>query len=405
MATSIYFRRKTEKGWRYIPLRVGARPADCVAPFYIRVRNEARKYQWMPQDSIESARDASKNQPLVRAAQARGISVDEHSNAANTNRTSIVEAVKAFLYRHRDDRPKTVQAYTTTLTQLLANLPRGIRFVDQLATTEALDGHKEHLKSKGYGAETIGSRMTVIFSLLKSHRKETGVDFVSTLVKLPKVQRTSPKAYSQEDLQKLFAVMTPEEYLRYLFFVRTGCRDQEVAFATWRDLDLKNLTYTVTGQGKSDTTFATKNGKERTVKLTTELRDLLETRRKNPPNARWIFVNKDGEPERKFLKKFKAIAKRAGLNCGNCITTVVEGRYDHAKPVEASCANRPTCEEHYLHRLRKTAATNWLRNGFDLMTIRNWLGHSDLSTTQIYLEGSTVSNEAAQAKYDEAGKF
>jgi hypothetical protein len=75
------------------------------------------------------------------------------------------------------------------------------------------------------------------------------------------------------------------------------------------------------------------------------------------------------------------IAKRAGLNCGQCKTTIRAGRYDNRHEVEVNCETQPVCEEHYLHRLRKTAATNWLRSGFDLMTIRSWLGRKSLDSS------------------------
>lgn len=70
--------------------------------------------------------------------------------------------------------------------------------------------------------------MGFIFSLLKVN----GVERSSKLIELPKVQRVRTKAYNSDELARLFAVMTPEEYLRYLFFLRTGCREQEVEFAT-----------------------------------------------------------------------------------------------------------------------------------------------------------------------------
>ena len=62
------------------------------------------------------------------------------------------------------------------------------------------------------------------------------------------------------------------------------------------------------------------------------------------------------------------------------------------------------CEEHYLHRLRKTAATNWLRKGINFMTIKNWLGHKSLAVTQIYLDGA-IADSDVQRRIDEAGNF
>jgi hypothetical protein len=81
-----------------------------------------------------------------------------------------------------------------------------------------------------------------------------------------------------------------------------------------------------------------------------------------------------------------------------------EGRYDYRHEVEVTCETRPACDKHYLHRLRKTAATNWLRSGFDLMKIKNWLGHKSLEVTQIYLDAEMHDPEE-QRKLDRAGKF
>jgi hypothetical protein len=50
-------------------------------------------------------------------------------------------------------------------------------------------------------------------------------------------------------------------------------------------------------------------------------------------------------------------------------STIQVGRYDNCHAIEVNCETQPVCEEHYLYRLRKTAATNWLRSGFDLISL------------------------------------
>ena len=155
----------------------------------------------------------------------------------------------------RFGRPRSIAAYDNAFDQLQENLPKGVRFIDQLATPQVLNSYVEFLRGQDYGNKTITIRMGFVFSLLKAN----SVEKPSKLIKLPKVQRTRTKAYNSEELTKLFAAMTPEQYLRYLFFVRTGCREQEVQYATWKDLDLKSLRFTVSGEGKSDVGFLPKN--------------------------------------------------------------------------------------------------------------------------------------------------
>jgi integrase len=400
MAITIYYRHKTSRGWRYQALGIGRRPeAAKTGPFYVRIRKQG-KHTWQKHLSELEAKKAAESAPVERKAEALGLLPDDVTGEVSPNRTPIKTAVENYLHERRFGRPRSIAAYENVFEQLLRNLPTGVRFIDQLANKRGLNAYVEFLRAQGYSNKTVTTRMGFVFSLLKAN----GVERSSRLIKLPKVQRTRTKAYNSEALTKLFAAMTPEEYLRYLFFVRTGCREQEVQYAAWRDIDVKNLRYSVTGDGKSDVAFVPKNHEERAVPLTTELGALLAEQKKHASSERWVFTNADGKPESHFLRKFKAIAKRAGLNCGQCKATIRDGRYDNRHEVEVTCKTRPICEEHYLHRLRKTAATNWLRSGFDLMKIKNWLGHNSLEVTQIYLDAEMHDPEE-QTKLDRAGKF
>jgi integrase/recombinase XerD len=399
--STIYFRHKTPQGWRYSALGIGRRSeAARNGPFFIRVRDGANKYKWQKHDTENAAKKAAERAPVTRKAQELGLLPDDVTNETNKDRVPIKTAVENYLNERRFGRPRSIKAYENVFDQLLANLPGGIKFIDQLATSRALGAYLQFLHGQGYSNKTIGIRMGFVFSLLKAN----GVERSSKLVKLPKVQRIRSKAYNPDELTKLFAAMTPEEYLRYLFFLRTGCREQEVQFATWRDIDLKKLRFTVTGEGKQDVGFIPKNHEERQVPLTTELGGLLNEHKKHAKSDRWVFTNEDGRPEGHFLRKFKSIAKRAGLNCGKCKAHIRVGRYDNRHAVDVTCETHTVCDEHYLHRLRKTAATNWLRSGFDLMKIKAWLGHKSLEVTQIYLDAE-MHDPNEQKKLDRAGKF
>jgi len=175
-------------------------------------------------------------------------------------------------------------------------------------------------------------------------------------------------------------------------------------YATWDDIDFRQRKFHVTGNSKQDVGFVPKNHEERWIPLTTELFEMLKSR-KAQSKTRWIFVNQDGAPDGHFLRKFKAVAKLAGLNCGRCKTTIMDGKYHLRKPTEVSCETRPVCDKHFLHRLRKTCATRWLRSGIDLMTLRSWLGHKSLAVTQIYLSDVEDINPDMQQKLDRAGAY
>src|SRR5437763_1240754 len=91
--------------------------------------------------------------------------------------------------------------------------------------------------------------------------------------------------------------------------------------------------------------------------------------------------------------------------CRNCKTTIKQGKYHLRKPTEVTCATSPVCEKHHLHRLRKTCATRWLRNGVNLMDIKTWLGHKSLETTELYLSDTKHIGSEMQANIDKAGTY
>jgi integrase/recombinase XerD len=425
MALTVYQRvpARSDAGKEYLRYAAveegkGIKTSKLPGPFYIRptVKENGKTTQnWLrlKAENFADAKIEANRSTEALIAQAKGLTVAEAQALVNGG-TSIAAAVETFMRLHRNDRPKTVRQYDNALKHLLKYLPNGVHSVKDLANARALDEYLSTLQEQGYAKKTIETRMGVIFSMLKDNKKETGVEYASQLVSIPEPVRKRPKAYSDEDVENLFGmttdengkkvrVMSDEECVRYLFFLHTACREQEVMYATWDDVDFKQRKFRVTGDGKEDVDFVPKSHEERWIPLTTELYEALKSRKQKPPSNRWIFVNEDGNPEGHFLRKFKAIAKRAGLNCGRCKTTISEGRYVR-KEIEVTCETRPVCEKHYLHRLRKTCATRWLRAGVNLMDIKTWLGHESLAVTQLYLADSECVDDSLQAKLDRAGK-
>src|ERR1700688_4669109 len=100
---TVYYRQKIEgAGWRYRRLSVGRRPeAAKNGPYFIRVRNRPGKYQWVKHDTGQAAAKAQEAAPVARKAQELGLTVDDLTNEANTNRISIKTAVENYLQDRR----------------------------------------------------------------------------------------------------------------------------------------------------------------------------------------------------------------------------------------------------------------------------------------------------------------
>jgi integrase len=305
----------------------------------------------------------------------------------------IRTAVVTYLEQKSGKAKKTVAQYRLTLYGFLASLDGQVRFLDEI-NEDVLRRYKKFMAAQGYAGKTVDTRLNIVFFLLKKN----GVVARIPRDEMPTIEEEVAVPYTDDELQTLFAAMDDETRLRYKFFLGTGCRDKEVTYASWNDINRTKGEFHV--RKKDDVEFFPKGHESRTVPLPKSLLELLKAGRKKALHERWVFVNEEGRPENHFLRKLKGIAKRAGLNCGHCKTTITEGRYDRKMRLQVSCKDRPVCKHFYLHRFRKTCATRWIEHGIPVRTVQAWLGHKNLETTMIYLgvtDSAKLRNEIDQA--------
>jgi integrase len=350
----------------------GIRTKELKPPFYIlRFKN------WVKLDSENFAAAEQEAELKFAALDAadRGLTVEEAENIDFRSRVPVKTAVAKYLDMKKSKAPKTLTAYRLGLNQFAETLAaQNVRFIDGI-TVDVLRQYKTDLEAKGYSAKTIDTRVNYACQLMKKFGIKTRIPSDE----MPDVEVEAAVEFSDETIKALQAAMSDEERITFRFFLGSGCREQEVQFAAWSDLDLHKGTYTV--RRKPDVGFNPKTHESRTVKLPSSLVQELKARHKKAADVRWVFSSKHGLPDGHFLRKLKKVALRAGLNCGHChVTLKLNG-----KEREVTCKTHPVCEKFYLHRLRKTCATRWSNNGVSVRTIQSWLGHKSLETTQIYL--------------------
>jgi len=379
MAVSIYTRRKNDAGkWRYVRIETGrgVKTGELKPPFFAR-RSHGGKQIWHGLGA-QTFKDAQAEIVAVEAgmeAQTKGLTVAELDNP---NRVTVANAVATFLaHAEKSKKTKTANGYRLNLRQFEEST--SVKFLDEV-TRDTIRHFRDWLNAKGYDPRTQHNRVLTVLSLLKENKLTTGFSLTHDL---PKFEDDPPVPFSEAELKKLFAAMDAEEKARYKFFLGTACREQEVQYATWQDIDYDKQEFHV--RAKKDVGFTPKNHEKRSVPMPASLVALLLERQKHAPHSRWLFVNRNGDPDGHFLKKLKRIGLQAGINCGECVTTVNKGSYDRKRQVEVTCKTDPVCEHVILHRLRKTCASRWEANAIPVRTIQAWLGHKDLSTTQKYL--------------------
>ena len=166
---------------------------------------------------------------------------------------------------------------------------------------------------------------------------------------VPRLSQSLPKALSRRELQRFFnAIEDPKYKLIAEILYKTGLRISELLDLRAEDVDYAEGRILVRGKGK----------KERIVYLDHELaRKMKDCAKKK--RGRLFPVTASA-----VQTYFRQTSRRAGLNRN--ITP---------------------------HMLRHTFATRLLELGMDIRLIKEILGHSDVSTTQIYTKISEKSLE------------
>ena len=170
----------------------------------------------------------------------------------------------------------------------------------------------------------------------------------------------------KEEIEALLAVpdrttaQGQRNYSLLLFLYNSGARASEAANLCIADLDLETrqpLTASVRILGKGSKVRRCPLWQ----KTALELAQLIKGRSPGQP----VFLNRRNGPLTRF--GIHALIRKCVIQAGKRTPTLL------AKKVSP-------------HTLRHSTATHLLRAGVDLNTIRSWLGHVSLGTTQIYAE-------------------
>jgi integrase len=293
-APSLYVREKNPEGrWRYRRIKEGrgVRTGDLAPPFYVRPFLEGKQvWKMLPFATFTAAKEEAERLALALDAQARGLTVAQAQSLTNANRIPIKTAIETYLEQKSGKAIRTVAQYRLTLNEFIEALGGKVRFLDEI-TEDVLRRYKKYLVAKGHAGKTIDTRLNVVFFVLKKN----GIKARIPRDEMPVVEDEIAVPYTEDELKRLFAKMNEEETARYKFFLGTGCREREVAFAAWNDIDLDKKTYHV--RRKEDVHLTPKSHESRTIPLPDSLAALLKARRENTAHSRWIFVNNQGQPE------------------------------------------------------------------------------------------------------------
>ena len=276
----------------------------------------------------------------------------------------VINSFISYLHNTKKTSDNTAMSYRRDLNKVnLYMRQQGIANVSDITVTN-LNSYILFLEKNKFSAATISRNISSIKAFYYYMMKEgmIAVD-VSDVLKAPRIERKAPDVLSTSEVIRLLeqpAGATPKELrdkamLELLY--ATGIRVTELVSLKMTDLNLQ-MGYIICSYGSKST------GKERIIPFGSAARTAIlkylsggrEQMIENPENE-ILFVNCQGQPMSRqgFWKLIKFYAKKAGISAD--ITP---------------------------HTLRHSFAAHLIENGADLQIVQEMLGHSDISTTQIY---------------------
>lgn len=268
----------------------------------------------------------------------------------------------------------TVISYERDLKKLERYLSaQGITYVTQITAT-SLNSYILYLEKEGMKPATI-SRSIASMKAFFQYLQKNGIleqDLTEEL-KAPRIEKKVPEILSLEEVEQLLNQTkgsTPKELrdsamLELLY--ATGIRVSELINLQIQDINLQMEYIKCKDSHKERIVPFGSVAKEAVSKYLAEGRKELVKEAENP----WLFTNCFGQPMSRqgFWKLIKAYGKKAGIR-----------------------------HEITPHTLRHSFAAHLVNNGADLHAVQEMMGHSDVSTTQIYARISQSKIREVYAK-------
>jgi len=231
--------------------------------------------------------------------------------------------------------------------------------IEQIKEQDIKDYLAELISNKELKPRTISLKISALKFFCKEVLKK---DIVN--LKTPKIPKSIPKVLSKEDILKLLSnAKNLKSKLIIQLLYSSGLRVSEVVALKLEDLDLeKKEGWVRKGKGSKDRFFILSN------KIIPLIKKHISTLAKDET---YLFPGKNNHLTTRDIQKIiQNLAKKSKLK---------------ATP----------------HTLRHSFATHLLDKGTDIRLIQELLGHSDLSTTQIYTHVSKEQLKRVKSPLDD----
>ena len=291
----------------------------------------------------------------------------------NKNNKDILEKYQIYLLTVRQKEEET------TVSSYIEDIYKYLEYMENNKIKTALDieyqnitNYLKYLDNNNYETSSIIRKIVSIKLFHKYLSEEYKIKDVSSKIINPRLRRKLPNILTIEEVDNLLDIKlnTPFDYRNKAMLelmYSSGLRVSELVDLKLNNIDLDNGYVRCLGKGKKERIIPIGEiAIEYLKKYINEYRNSM----KKGYYTENVFLNNHGKniTRQGFFLIIKNIAKEKNIN-------------KNITP----------------HMLRHSFATHLLNNGANLRTIQEMLGHSSITTTQIY---TNVSNDIIKENYE-----
>lgn len=287
----------------------------------------------------------------------------------------LITLFKAYIESEKGYSENTVTSYSEDLNSLVHFLDNE-QFGELEEVSPRIARFYTATLHENYSPKSIARKISSVRSFYAFLvREDIILENPFTEIELPKQEKRLPKFIYPEEIEGIFktidttTVLGKRNYLIFEFLYGTGVRVSELCNVKLNDIDYFQNLVLVHGKGKKDRLIPLHG------RLINEISDYVITTRKDllkhneSKESKFLFLNFRGTNI--TPRGIRMVINNILLNSGEALKI---------SP----------------HTLRHTFATHLLNNGADLRSVQELLGHSHLSSTQIYTK---VSKEKLKESY------
>ena len=261
-----------------------------------------------------------------------------------------------YLFIEKGLSQNSVKSYQSDLLHFMEWSIQVLKIPAKLTTSKDINKYIKYLFDQDFKSSSVNRKISSIKAYFIFLKKKKYINVIPTEdMPIPKQNKNLPNSMSEKDVETLLSCINTKKDIEIRdkamveLLYATGVRVSELINIKFSNIDMNRNVVRVLGKGS----------KERLIPFGEQAHDSV---------AKYLLIRGKSQSKELFLSNRGKILSRVSF-------------WNRVKVYLIRCNLKSNISP---HTLRHAFATHLLNRGADLRSVQMLLGHSDLSTTQIY---------------------